>query len=188
MSTLNEEQVGLLVRRRLGLPPATRLRFVPLIPAALLRTVEKCAARDDLRHWVLTDKATTTAALDGSGVAGLSTLVTTPRIQLHLLRYGNIYHADSTFPLRPLEEAAHGQLAGALDTMFLRYWLEGTNLCTRSADGNTTPLSGPLSFAVPYWMTLAQLPEALVEKEQVGLVDSIIELLAEEPDGDDEGE
>jgi hypothetical protein len=48
-------------------------------------------------------------------------------------------------------------------------------------------LAGTLAFSIPYWMTLAQLPESLVEMEGVGLVDSVIELLNLRPD-EEEGD
>lgn len=187
MSAYDEEEVGILVAKRLDADPADVLRFVPLVPGGLLRAVRKCAARPRLRHHVLTDRASVTVALDGSGVANLSALVASPRIQLDLLKYGEIYHSSSPYPLRLLETAGQGQFAGSNDALFLKCWLVGSKLYTRSADNNTTPLSGSLSLAVPYWMTLAQLPEALVEMEGVGLVDSVIDLLrlAPEEEGGD---
>lgn len=182
MSAYTEEQVALLVCKRLGLPPAARLRFVPLIPAGLLRTCRKAAARPALRHLVWTDPAAVTVALNGSGVADLSTLVSTNRVQLNLLKYGEIRHADFSSPLR-LVESATGGFAGSLDLLFPKCWLIGKKLSTRKG-GETTYLAGSLSFAVPYWQTLAQLDESLVEMEGVGLVDSIIDLLSLAPEED----
>jgi hypothetical protein len=186
VSAYDEEEIGILVAKRLDADPADVLRFVPLVPAGILRTVRKCAARPGLRHLVWTDPASTTAALDGSGVADLSTLVTSTRIQLDLLKYGEIRHAGYDFPLRLLENSGQGAFSGSLDTLFPKCWLTGQKLSTR-VSSETNLLPGPLSLAVPYWMTLAQLPEPLVELEGVGLVDSIIDLLrlAPEEEGGD---
>ena len=181
MSALTEEQIALLVCKRLGLPPAARLRFVPLIPAGLLRTVRLAAADPTLRHLVWTDPATTTAALNASGVADLSTLVSTTRVQLDLLKYGEIRHADYSFPLRLIENSGQGAFAGSLDDLFPKCWLTGKKLSTR-VRSETSLLAGALSFAVPYWQTLAQLDESLVEMEGVGLVDSVIDLRSLAPE------
>jgi hypothetical protein len=179
VSAYDEEQVAILVCKRLGLPPASRLRFVPLIPAALLRTCRKAAARPSLRHLVWTDPASVTAALDGSGVADLSSLVATNRVQLDLLKYGEIRHPDYAHPLR-LIESATGGFAGSLDSLFPKCWLKGQKLSTRVS--GEAALAGSLSLAVPFWQTLAQLDESLVEMEGVGLVDSVIDLLTLAPE------
>ncbi len=183
--TYDEEEIGILVAKRLGADPSDVLRFVPLVPAGILRTCRKAAARRNLRHLVWTDPASVTAALDGSGVADLSALVTTNRVQLDLLKYGEIRHAGYDFPLR-LVESATGGFAGSLDALFPKCWLRGQNLHTR-VGGDVAVLPGPLAFAVPYWQTLAQLDESLVEMEGVGLVDSVIDLLTLRPDEEDEG-
>jgi hypothetical protein len=181
VSTLNEQQVAILACKRAGLPPAAALRLIPLVSAALLLTVRKAAAKTALRHLVWTDPATTTAALDGSGVGDLSTLVTTNRIQLDLLKYGEIRHSSFEHPLRLLENSGQGAFSGSLDSLFPKCWLKGQKLSTRVAnEGNL--LTGSLSFAVPYWMTLAQLPEDLVEMAGTGLVDSLLDLLTLTPE------
>lgn len=178
-----EDQIGILVRRRLGTDPAEVLRYVPLVPAAIEATVRKCARRIDLRNYTLTNPAATTVALDGSGAADLSSLVADPRVMLDLLKYGRITHASYTSPLRFLEDSTHGAFAGSLDSLFPKCWLEGATLKTRVA--GEAALSGSLGLAVPYRMTLAQLPDALVEPAGVGLIDSLIDLLSLRPDEED---
>jgi len=185
VSSHKEEAIAILVAKRLKVDPSETLRFVPLIPAAILRAVQKFAERDDLRHHVLTDPAQVTVDLDGSGVADLSDLIDDPRIVLNLLRFGEITHANFDFPLRRLETTAQARFASALDSLFPKYWLEGNKLKTRATVEGGGALSGALALSVPYWMTLAQVPEIVVETEGVGVVDSLIELLAEEADGDD---
>jgi hypothetical protein len=184
VSQYTEDQIAILVRRRLGTDPAEALRYVPLIPAALLRTCRKAAARPSLRHHVWTDPASVTVALDGSGVADLSTLVATNRVQLDLLKYGEIRHADFPHPLRLVESSTAG-FAGSLDSLFPKCFLRGLDLHTRANVEGVLFLTGTLAFAAPHWQTLAQLDESLVEMEGVGLVDSVIELLSLRPDEED---
>lgn len=142
---------------------------------AIQRTVELCAYDAKLRHLVWTDPASVTVTLDDSGVADLSTLVTDERILLDLLKYGEIRHADYDHPFRLLENSGQGGFAGSLDALFPKCWLVGSKLHTRT--GGETALSGDLTLAVPYWMTLALLPEELVGKPRVGLVTSLVEML-----------
>lgn len=71
--------------------------------------------------------------------------------------------------------------------MYLHYWMQGVKLNTISEDNNATPLTGSLGLAVPYWATLAQLSEQLIEP----LVEKCTELLIEnkadyESEADDE--
>lgn len=115
----------------------------------------------NLRHYLISDSATTTVALDGAGVADLATLVTSNGLLLGALQYGNIFHPDNSMPLVPVGNAAAGRLPGNYDAMFLHYWLEGTKLHTRSLDNNQTPLAGNLSFAVPVVPTIAALPPVI---------------------------
>jgi hypothetical protein len=185
VSSFNEEAIAILVAKKLKVDPSGILRFVPLIPAAILRAVQKFAGRDDLRHHVLTDPSVVTVALDDEGAADLSDLIDDPRIVLNLMRFGEITHPSFEFPLRRLETAAQSRFASALDALFPKYWLEGKKLKTRATLEGGGALSGVLGLSVPYWMTLAQVPEIVVVTEGVGVVDSLIELLAEEADGDD---
>jgi hypothetical protein len=184
VSSYEENQVGVLVRQRLGLPPSAALGFLPLIPAAILRTIEKAAARADLRPYTLTDPSTTTATLDANGVADLTTLITTPGILLNCVKYGDITHPDYPQPLRFLNGGiAHGQFAGALDGLFPKCWLENNDLHTRVA--TEAALAGDLSLAVPYQQTLAQINDILIHAEGIGVVDSLIDLLQLRPDEED---
>lgn len=168
MSTLSYENVAVLVRRRLGANERSVLRFTPLIDQALRRLSYKLAESETLRHWALTDPATTTATLT-SGAADLTALITTPRILLECLGYGRIYHSSSPFPLKRLNSAGQGQVAGAYDLQFIHYWLEGKTLKLRPTK------TGSLSFAVPYWLTLAQTDDSLIEM----LVECVLEELQE---------
>ena len=175
MSALTTAELGILVRRRMNAPVEAKLRFIPLIGPALNRLALAVADNEHLRHLLLTKTTEVTAQLDDAGVADLSTLITEKAILIDKLHLGNIYHASNSYPLRPLKSVGQGMLASALDALFFKYWLEGTNLHTKSADNNANPLTDSLSFAVPFVPTLAQLPEQLVEM----LVEKIVELLGE---------
>src|SRR5262249_44974937 len=94
-------------------------------------------------------------------------LLADPRILLECLCYGDVQPDPSwatNQPLRQVPEMGQGLLQGNYDSLIYHYWLEGTDLNTRSPGNNVTPLVGTISFRTPYWPTLAQLPELLVEK------------------------
>lgn len=172
---MTEDQIAVLVRRRAGLPETARLRIIPLVEMGLRRLAKHVAERQNLRHWLLTNQATTTAALDANGVVDLSDIDLTHHVLIECLRYGRIYHESSVYPLQWVSTPSQGALGGIFDTIFLHCWLEGTMLYTRSSDGNATPLTGNLSFAVPFWPALSALPDALNEL----LVEKVLEELAE---------
>lgn len=174
MSTLSYEQVAILVRRRTGGREEERLRYVPLVDEGLRRLAYRVARDSRLRNYLLTDPVTTTATLDGNGVADLSTLLTTPRILLECLEYGQINHSSSSYQFQWRQSSEQGNLRGAADSLWLRCWLVGTKLYTKGL-GNSV-LTGSISLAVAYVPTLAQLPELLVEM----LVDEIVGLLSSE--------
>lgn len=138
---------------------------MPLVDPALRRLAYDVAKDPSLRDWMLTDPTATTATLDANGVADLSALITTPRILLECLKYGNIYPdpSDSTLPFR-MVESEHLLLSSAYDALVLKCAVSGTTLRTKSSDGNVTPLVNPISLRVPYWATLPQLAEPLVQK------------------------
>jgi hypothetical protein len=177
MSALTAQDIAVKIRRRLDAPVSERLRFHALIDDGLYRlAVHKVAPSKVLRPLLLTDPTAATLTLDADGAGDLSALVTSDRILVECIQFGRIkYDAEGyDFDLRKLEESDHGALANALDVLFGKYWLEGTSLKTRGTDGK--PLaSAELTLAVPYWPTLAQLPESLVER----LVECCIELLEE---------
>lgn len=168
MADLNHSDVAELVRRRFNGPEGDELRYIPLVDSALRQLAYDVARDPNLRNWLMTDQATTTAILDADGVADLTTLITTPRILLECLQYGEIFppvNANySTQPFRMIDNEGAGQLAGAYDSLVYKAWLHGTDLHTRSGDSNVTPLVGSISFSVPYWPTIAQLPNSLVQK------------------------
>lgn len=167
MADLNHSDIAELVRRRFNGPEGDELRYIPLVDPALRQLSYDVAADPALRNWLLTPRTTTTAALDADGVANLTALIASPRILIECLQYGDIYPPASsgiTQPMRMIDNSGMGQLQGPYDSLVLKCWLEGTELHTRSADGNVTPLSGSLEFEVPYWPTLTQLPNSLVQK------------------------
>lgn len=167
MSALNASDIAELVRRRFNGPEGDELRYIPLVDPALRQLSYDVARDPHLRHWLFTPRSTTTVALDANGVADLTDLIADPRILLECLRYGNIYPpaaALSTQPMRMIDNAGQGQLQGAYDGLIYKCWLEGTDLHTRSGDGNVTPLVGDLELEVNFWPTLSQLPEALVQQ------------------------
>lgn len=168
MADLNHSDVAELVRRRFNGPEGDELRYIPLVDPALRQLSYDVARDPDLRHWLMTDPTTTTATLDAEGIADLTALITSPRILLECLQYGEILppvNANySTQPLRMIDNDGMGQLSGAYDGLVYKCWLSGTDLHTRSGNGNETPLVGDLRFSVPYWATIAQLPNALVQK------------------------
>jgi hypothetical protein len=176
------------VRAALGLPGDALPDLDDMIGLhaddCIQRTVEMCAADASLRHLVWTDPADVTVTLDGDGAADLSGLVDDPRILLNLLKYGEIRHASYSYPFRLLENSGQGAFAGSLDSLFPKCWLVGSKLYTRI--NGESPLSGDLTLAVPYWLTLAQLPEELVGKPRVGLVASLVRVLPLEKPGKDE--
>jgi len=157
-----------MVRRRFGLPEGEALRFQPLVNPGLRRLAYDVAKDPNLRSWLLTDPATTTAVLDANGVADLAPLITSPRILLEALKYGDIYPpVDPNYPTQPfrlMENTGQGLLSGAYDALILKAWVNGTKLQTKSADNNATPVVGTISFQTPYWPTLLQTPEPLIEK------------------------
>lgn len=168
MADFNHSDIAEMVRRRFNGPEGDELRYIPLVDSALRQLAYDVARDSQLRNWLLTDPDTATATLDADGVADLSALITAPRILLECLQYGEIrppVDANySTQPFRMIENSGMGLLAGNYDSLVYKCWLEGTSLFTKSGDGNATPLVGDISFRVPYWPTIAQLPNALVQK------------------------
>lgn len=168
MADLNHSDIAELVRRRFNGPEGDELRYIPLVDSALRQLAYDVARDQSLRHYLMSNPATTQAILDADGVADLTPLVTTsPRILLECLQYGDVHPDpswDSQQPLREVSDMGPGLLAGAYDALIYHYWLEGMNLNTRSPDNNETPLVGTISFRTPYWPTLAQLPNSLVQK------------------------
>jgi hypothetical protein len=168
MSSLNASDIGELVRRRFNGPEGDELRYIPLVDSALRQLAYDVAKDPGMRSWLLSDPTTAIATLDANGIADLTPLIeNSPRILLECLCYGDV-HPDPSWasqqPLRQVPEMGQGLLAGAYDGLIYHYWLEGYFLNTRSPDNNATPLVGTISFRTPRWPTLAELPEALVQK------------------------
>jgi hypothetical protein len=143
-----------------GLPPDDfAYRVGQLVFPALEALARETARSPSMRRHALTDPSGATAALDADGVADLSGLIDDEGVLLDCLKYGEITHESSPYPLRLIEHSGQGRFAGSLDRLFLKAWLVGANLHTRSADGNETPLAGSLSFAVPRVPGLDELAE-----------------------------
>lgn len=167
MSVLTTSDICESVRRRFGLPEGDALRFQPLVNPALRRLAYDVAKDSSLRDWLITDPSMTTTTLDGNGVADLTALIANPRILLECLKYGDILPPvgyPSTQPFRMIATTGQGQLSGAYDALVYKCFLNGVLLGTKSPDNNVTPLAGVISFQVPYWPTLVQLPEPLIER------------------------
>jgi hypothetical protein len=167
MSALTNADIAELVRRRFHGPPGDELRYLPLVDSALRQLAYDCAHQGDYQQYVMSDPATTTATLDADGIADLLPLMDDPRILLECLYIGDVHPDpswDSQQPLRQANSMGQGLLSGNYDALIYHYWLEGTDLNTRSPDNNVTPLVGTISFRTAYWPTMDQLPELLVEK------------------------
>lgn len=167
MSDLGYSDIAEMVRRRYALPEGAELQFIPLVDPALRQLSYDVAKDPNLRHWLMTDPASTTVTLDAEGVADLTDLIADPRILLECLQYGDIYppvNPDySTQPFRLVDNFGQFQLPGNYDSLVLKASLDGFKLRTKSPDNNVTSLVGDISFQVNYWATLPQLPETLVE-------------------------
>lgn len=167
MSALNYSDIAELVRRRFNGPEGDELRYIPLVDTGLRQLAVDVARDSSLRDYLMTDPATAVETLDASGVADLTALLADPRILLECLEYGDIYPPVNTaypsVPFRLVDQSAMLQLAGNYDSLVLKAHVDGLTLQTKSPDNNVTPLVGQISFRVPYWPTLTQLPEALVE-------------------------
>jgi hypothetical protein len=168
-----------LVRAELRLPedesPDLDDRVALVCDRALQRLVVQRVAPDKrLRPLLLTDPDTVSVALV-SGVGDLSALVTSNRILVECLHLGRIKDPAYSYEVRELKSADQGALPNALDVLFPKYWLVGTDIYTRGSNG--AGLAGPLALAVPYWPTLAQLPDVLGGL----LAMSVCEELAEKP-------
>lgn len=168
MTTLLHSDIAQLVLRRFGGEQGDELKYIPLVDPALRQLAYDVARDPSLRDWLLTDPATATATLDANGVADLEDLIEDPRILIECLSLGDIYPpiADGypTQPFRLINNVGALQLSGGYDALVLKAAVSGHTLETKSPDGNVTPLAGDISFSVPYWPTLTQLPEMLVEK------------------------
>lgn len=184
MSALTVADISIKIRRRMNAPVSDRLRFAPLIDDALLLLSRESAKDRDRRQLYLTDINSTAITLNGDGVGDLTTLIGSQRILVPELKYGELY--DPSNP-NPLVERTQGSRPGNYDKIYLHYVLDGVKVRTQSSDNNVTPLAGPLSAAIPRWVTLAQLAEQEVER----LVEKAMELLIEnhrdyEAEGNDE--
>ena len=162
-SGLTYKKVGELCRFRVGASRAERLRFQALVNDALQKVSDKVAVDMNRRQQMLTDRTSVTGTLT-SGVCDISALTT---LNLNRIKFGQIYKDSSTVPLEWMADGMVGAqlITDSVDSDFIGYWVEGTNLRTHS-----TSLSGTLKFAVPFIPTLTTLPAALVS----ALVDEVV--------------
>jgi hypothetical protein len=184
MSQLSEKEIAIKIRRRMNAPVSDRLRYAPLIDDGLLLLSRDAAKDKDRRQNFITDRATTALTLDTAGVGDLTDLITTQRILVDCLKYGEMVHSSNP---NPLVERQQGSRPGNYDRMYLHYVLDGHKVRTVSSNNNATPLTVELKCALVRWVTLAQLAEEEVER----LVEKCVELLIEnhrdyEQEGDDE--
>jgi hypothetical protein len=171
MSTETFESIAVRVRRRFGGPESDVLKYQPLVDVALRALAYEVGSNPNLNNWLQTDRATTTVTLDAAGVADLTALIASPRIILECLPYGDIFPPAAylnTQPFRLVENLGQLNLASAYDGVIFKACVTGFELFTKSADNNQTPLEGEISFSTTYWPTLAQLPDALVERLVMG--------------------
>lgn len=168
MSNLNASDIAELVRRRFNGPEGDELRYIPLVDSALRQLAYDVAKDPSLRQWLMTDPSTTTATLDADGVADLTALIADPRILLECIGFGDVFPPVdpnySTQPFRLVDNIGQLQLAGCYDALVLKATVDGFKFKTKSGDANATPLVGDISFAVPFWPRLSDLPESLVEQ------------------------
>lgn len=132
---------------------------------ALEELGRRIAATPRLRHFFQTDPTTVTVTLNSSGVADLSSVINTHGILLDCLQYGEIFppvnEAYPTQPFRLVEGRQQGLLSGMFDNMFLKAWLEGDDLYTKSPTNNVEPLTGNIGLKVSYVPSLDEVPDAL---------------------------
>ena len=133
--------------------------------AALEKLARQIAVSPRLRHFFLTEPTTVTLTLASDGTVDISSLLTTNRVLLDCLWYGEIFPPVNdlypTQPFRLVENRQQGLLTGMLDSLVLKAWMEGTTLHTKSPSNNVEPLVGSISFRVPYVPTLDQVPANL---------------------------
>ena len=143
--------------------------FAPMVAQQMFPAIEElartCASNSSLRHYFLTSPSSVTATLDADGVADLSSLITTNKIILDCLKYGEIYppvsDLYSTQPFKLIEGEGQGKLSGMLDSLIQKAWIEGTSLKTKSPDNNITPMTGTITFRVPFIPDLDEIQSPL---------------------------
>lgn len=171
MSQLSEEHIALQVRQKLRLPPTATLDLQPLIPVALNQLAIQIAGDYKNRHWLLTDPSATTATLT-SGVADISSLITSDSILIEMIRYGSVYvNAITGQPAIWENQVGMGRMAGPYDSIFYHVFQQGTNLYVRGP--STSAVSGTLYLAVNYVPDLDGLPESLTD-DLVGVIARLI--------------
>lgn len=172
MSALTAKEIAIKIRRRMDAPVSDRLRYMPLIDDGLLLLSRDAAKEKDRRQFFVTDRDSTTLTLDGNGVGDLTGLITSDRVLIDCLHYGEMYDPSNPNPLVQRQQSTR---PGNYDSIHLHYRLDGVKVRTQSSDNNQTPLAGPLSCALVRWVTLLQLAEQEVER----LVEKCMELLIE---------
>ncbi len=154
-----------LARKRLGWPPSAAPAIETFIPEALQRLYESYGKHPTKRRYTWSDPTATTVTLGSDGTADLAAL-SDAGLLLDLLDYGQITHPDYDDPLVPASGTGEGRRGGNYDDLFGHYFLVGTVIHTRGADGG---LSGSLAFACPQVRAIADM--------RVQLNDEFIDLL-----------
>jgi hypothetical protein len=181
MPALTLDALVEVVRNRLDFPPNEVPRLKTLVETTVHELVASVGAQVDKRHYVFTDPEAITVVLDANGVGDLGPLIISDGILLERLRFGEITHPDSSFPLKPISSTGQGALASNYSGFgFLRYWLVGTKIHTLSTDNNQTPLTGSLALAVPFANGLANL--------SIQLEDDLIDILVAKVKGQTMGQ
>lgn len=159
MSDLSHEQVAIMAAERLGLPETAALDLQPLVPNALNALAVSIAANPNKREWLFTVPASTSVTLT-SGVADLTTLISSANLLIDFIQYGYVYQDVTTGqPLIWLNQVGALRMAGQFDNIFSHVARQGNSLFVRGA--NATLPSGTLYIASSYVPTLAQMPSAL---------------------------
>lgn len=92
---MNEAQVSIKVRQRLGLPASERPRILTLIAPALTRLARQTALDPERRHLVETDRSSVTSTITNTNqdyYSDLGTVISTNGVMLDYLPLGTVWH------------------------------------------------------------------------------------------------
>lgn len=118
---MNEKDLIIKVRQRLGIPASEGPRILTLISASLEKLAREVSNDYTKRDLLLTDKTAVTAAITNTNFdyfADLSTVITTNGVMLDYLEYGTTYYAPAagafttTFSIDRGQKTGHGFYAG----------------------------------------------------------------------------
>lgn len=92
---MNEGQISVKVRQRLGLPASERPRILTLIAPALARLARQTALDPERRHLVETDRSSVTSTITNTNqdyYSDLGTVISTNGVMLDYLPLGTVWH------------------------------------------------------------------------------------------------